>query len=295
MAYIAFDLDNTLGYFEIVGPLAFFMSPEFLKNPEETVSNELTISKRLVAKLDHVRREFAKELLKRDDLLHAVLRPNLDSMIKPLLRKKPTVIIYSNTGNTFSTHLARDLIEQKYKSPGLFKLIADVFHPLRKPETTGAKGADGYLDPKKTYPVLANLLMHAAKIHTPIHPDQVLFVDDKTPMHPIANATVYGLTYIKPTPYVPKISKKVRQEILQLALAAMDRSGLLSDQEYLASGFCFRTVRRAKGVTTFRGFPDVLSYVWKTMNESYYPPGVWNDDTFTIEIEMRRFFSQLRR
>jgi len=289
MAYVAFDLDNTLGYFEVVGPIAFFISPEFLKNPEESPTNSLTISKRLSLKLEHVRANFAAELLKRPHVLHAVLRPNLDSLIKPLLKKKTTVIIYSNTGNTFSTHLAKDLIERKYKSPGLIKLIADVFHPLRKPETSGLRGADGFLNPDKTFPVLNTLLAAAAKRLTPIHPEDMLFVDDRTPMHPISEATRLGLTYIKPTAYAPRVTKTVRQEILQIALGVIDKAGLLADEEYLASGFCFRRIRRKEGVKVIKGFPDLFKYVWKSMNETYYPPSKWVDDTSSLESEMRRF------
>jgi hypothetical protein len=292
MAFVAFDLDNTLGYFEAVGPLAFFMSPEFLQNPEELPTNPLKISKRLEGTLRIVRREFAAELLKRPDIIHAVLRPNLDALIKPILRKKMTVIIYSNTGNSFSTHLAKEMIERKYKSPGLIKLIADVFHPLRKPETTNA-GPRGFMNPDKTFPVLERLLQEAANRHESLHPDRIVFVDDKTPMHSISNMTSHGLTYIKPTPYVPKLTKKTRQEILQIALGVMDKAGLLSDNEYLTSAFCFRRIQRIEGVVVLRGFPDLFSYVWKTMNQTYYPPSTWEDDTVTLESGMRRFLRQL--
>jgi hypothetical protein len=292
MTFVAFDLDNTLGYFEVVGPLAYFMSPEFLQNPEESLTNPFNISKRLAYKLEHVQKAFAEELLKHPEVLHAILRPNLDSLIKPLLRKKVTVIIYSNTGNTFSTHLAKNMIERKYKSPGLIKLIADVFHPLRKPETTGKRGANGFLNPDKTFPVLERLLQEAAKIQVPIHPERIAFVDDKTPMHPIVESVKDGLTYIKPTPYAPILTRAVRQKILQIALEVIDRAKLLSDNEYLESPFCYRRIRRAEGTTVIKGFPDIFTYVWKAMNNTYYPPQHWSNDTFNLESEMRRFFQQ---
>ena len=294
MSYVAFDLDNTLGYFEVVGPLAFLMSPEFLENPEESSKNSLKLSKGLKLKLKNVRKEFAEKLLKTPHVLPAVLRPNLDLLIKPLLKKKPTVIIYSNTGNAFSTHLARDMIEHKYRSPGLIQLIADVFHPLRESEIIGAGGdANGYMNPEKTYPVLVALLKAAAKSSAPIHPDQILFVDDKTPMHPISEAITWGLTYIKPTPYAPRVNRTVRREILEIALDILDKAGLLSDEEYLSSGICFRRIYRSEGTTVIRGFPDLLSYVWKSMNETYYPPRKWLDDTPSLKIGIRQF-CQLR-
>jgi len=167
-----------------------------------------------------------------------------------------------------------------------------VFHPLRKPETTGKAGPDGFMNPDKTFQVLERLLQAAANRHAPIHPDHIAFVDDKTPMHPIVEAVPLGLTYIKPTPYAPRLTKIVRKEVLEIALGVMDKAGLLSDEEYLGSAFCFRRIRRAEGVVTLRGFPDLFSYVWKTMNQTYYPPLTWRDDTFSLESGMRRFFHQ---
>ena len=276
--FVAFDLDNTLGCFEIVGPLAYFMSPEFLENPEERVGNPLRISKALRLKLANVRKSFAINLLKRPDLLHTVLRPNLDSMILPVIKHKATTIIYSNTWNVFSAQLAKDLIERAYKIP-IFSLVADVFHPLRAPETKSL------MNPDKTFPVLERLLRAAAKRQAPIHPEMITFVDDREPMHPIANTKV---NYIKPTPYIPKVSKKVRQEILQIALDAMDIAGLLSNPEYLDSAFCYRKIKN----TVLRGFPDLFSFVWKEMQGTHYKPVAWRNDTFMIEDEMRRFFEQ---
>ena len=298
--YVAFDLDNTLGYFETVGPLAYFFSPEFLSNVEERVGNgPLRITRSLLAKLAHVRAAFALSLLKHPELLKKVLRPNIDTLIKPILkakqeRVKVTVIIYSNTGNSFSTHLAKALIETKFKCPGLFSLIADVFHPLRKPETTPATPeANGFLNPEKTVPVLLRLLQEGEKRTTrgpvasvTIHPETVAFVDDRTPVHRIAEAVPYGLTYIKPTQFAPKLKVAERREILALALEAMD--SLLSNDEYLASGICNRRI----GSKVIRGFPDLFSYVWEAMNETYIKPADWVDDTFRLEPQMRGFFSR---
>ena len=283
--YVAFDMDNTLGYFEVVGPLAYFMCPEFLENPEESKNNRLEISKRLRSTLARVRKTFAMELLK-DGVVETVLRPNLTSMIRPCIKAKATVILYSNTGNTFSTHLAKDLIEHKFKAPGLIKLVADVFHPLRHPETQGARGADGFLNPDKTYPVLMTMLQSVS--HASIHPDEVAFVDDRDPVHRIAEAVPLGLTYIKPTAFAPRMGKRSRQRILEIGLYVMDRAGLLSDMEYMSSAICYRVVQGR----TIRGFPDLLSYVWERMNETYFPPSKWVDDTIMIEGEIGRFFQR---
>ena len=257
------------------------------------------MTKNLTTKLAHVRNAFALSLLKHPELLKKVLRPNIDALIKPILKAKKertpvTVIIYSNTGNYFSTHLAKALIEAKFKCPGLFSLIADVFHPLRRPETAPAiPEANGFLNPDKTVPVLLRLLEEGEKRATrgpahsvPIHPDSVAFVDDRTPLHRIAEAIPHGLTYVKPTPFAPKLKVTERREILTLALEAMD--DLLSSDEYLASGMCNRRI----GNRVIRGFPDLFSYVWKAMNETYYTPANWVDDTFSLDVEMAGFFER---
>ena len=302
MAYIGFDLDNTLGFFETVGPIAYLLSPEFLSNPEEKVGNPpLNMSRQLKNKLAYVRNLFAANLLKSPKLLDKVLRPNLDALIKPILEAKRggldvTVVIYSNTGNCFSTHFAKTLIEKKYNCPGLISLVADVFHPLRSPETTPAgPGANGFLNPEKTYPVLESLFQSASKRRVPIHPGSVAFVDDRTPIHRLAEEVPNGLTYIKPEAFVPKLTARERREIFTLALDAMDRVGLLSNDEYLASGICNRDIVYNGTRTPIRGFPDIFSYVWSAMNRIYMTPRRWSDDTFQIAPIMRRFVWRQQR
>jgi len=135
MAYVAFDLDNTLGFFELTNPLAFLWSPDFLENPEQSAVNQrLEISSKLNTKLKRARATFADSLLNDSDLLSLVIRPNIDAILVPLLKNKKklkAVIIYSNTGVTYSMELAKYLIEKKFRAPGLISLMADHWHPLR--------------------------------------------------------------------------------------------------------------------------------------------------------------------
>ena len=86
MAYVAFDLDATLGFFELTNPFAHFWSPNYLENPEQSAVNKrLDISPRLKAKLARVRTTFANSLLRNPHLLDIVLRPNLDAILTQLL------------------------------------------------------------------------------------------------------------------------------------------------------------------------------------------------------------------
>jgi len=97
MAYVAFDLDNTLGFFELTNPLAFLWSPDFLENPEQSaINHRLEISTSLNNKLKKARTTFANSLLEDSSILSIIIRPNIDAIITPLLKKNnlKTMIIY---------------------------------------------------------------------------------------------------------------------------------------------------------------------------------------------------------
>jgi hypothetical protein len=137
MAYVAFDLDATLGFFEITNPLAFLWSPDWLENPEQSALNgRLTLSHGLRVKLSRARIAFANALFANKELLNIVLRPNLDAFFPHLIQAKKakkvkSIIIYSNTSVTYSMELAKALIEKKFRAPRLFSLMADHWNPLR--------------------------------------------------------------------------------------------------------------------------------------------------------------------
>jgi hypothetical protein len=296
-AYVAFDMDNTLGFMEIVAPIGRFFSYEFLSNPEEAPHNApLQLSSRLRSLLSRAQRMFAAELLNRPELLDTVLRPNIDSLIEPILKAKKrgvpvTVIIYSNTGSCFCTHLMKLLLESRYKAPGLIKSRVDVFHPLRAKETPAAPSAapGSFRNPDKTFPVLARLLQSAARTSAPIHPESVVFIDDRDPLHRLTEVIPEGLTYIKPVQFSPRLRRGQRDEIFGIALEIMDRIGLFSDMEYMHSGICFRRVRYGGEMRVLRGFPDLFSFVWESMNERYMPVVPWRDDGAELEAAMNRF------
>ena len=278
MAYIAFDLDSTLGFFELTNAFAFLWSPDFLENPEQSAPNaHLEISAKLNRKLAKARQTFAANLLKDPDLLSTVLRSNIDDMILPILQAKKdvkAVIIYSNTGVTYSMELAKYLIEHKYRSPGLIALMADHWHPLRVADRPRYVPEGRYVQPEKTIKTLQVLFRSVTGVAPP--PSAILFVDDRTPKHTLEAQEAEGLTYIVPKPFVPTISAYNRKRLLFMAFESLQVSGVL-DKEYLDSGFCNRSIPydNTKQLTV-RGFPALLKFVWgQIMNVG---DKTWTDD-----------------
>jgi hypothetical protein len=274
-------------------------SSEFITNPEQAKNNSpLKISATLEKKLKAVRETFAKSLLADKDILYTVLRPNLDAMIIPLLearktRKLKTVIIYSNTGVTYSTELAKYLIESLYNARGFFSLLADHWHPLRdedrKDERPGV-----YVEPYKTIGTLQKLFAEATHTAGPVPLNKIMFVDDRQEKHRLTEQEGEGLTYLKPTRFVPKITDKQRDYMLFLALMAMNKHGVLDSTEYMESAFCHRDIPyEFTKKHLIRGFPDLVEFI---MDEIWNEEGhgtTWKADTAAITSVMKRFLNNV--
>lgn len=304
MAYVAFDLDNTLGFFEYTNPLAFFWSPEMLTNPEQArVNRGARFSPRLLGKLAAAREAFLEGLAANRPLLFKILRPNLDTLIRPLLRLRDkgvlaSVIFYSNSGVTPSLQLAKDLIERHYKAPGLIEVLADHWHPLRTEDRRSPGNQKSpvrqYIEPQKTVGTLKKLFRSTgaggSKRSTTIPSDQILFVDDRQPKHMIESEEVNGLTYLVPTPYTFKLQPKDAKALLELAFAAMDSAGLLKDQEYLASAFCHRKIPYDFIHThKITGFESLVGHIIGLIEGVQVPAEPWVKDTQELSRAMQAY------
>lgn len=307
MAYVAFDLDNTLGFFEFTNPLAYLWSPEFLNNPEQSKSNHsLRLSTKLKAKLKRARDRFVESLLADHHLLQLVLRPNLDAILEPLVAswragKVRAVIMYSNTSVSYSLELAKALIEHKYNVPGMFHLLADHWHPSRTADRPTTPSRGEYVEPLKTITTLERLfresigtggrLAKAGPKHIPLQ--SILFVDDRQPKHALEAQESGGLTYLVPSRFVPKATVAQRRRILLLAIEAINRAGLMVDDEYLDSGFCYRDIpydwTRTKKV---RGAPQLFEWVWDEIHAVRTPRVAWQPDTDHLAATTRDFLGQ---
>jgi len=297
MAYVAFDLDNTLGFFELTNPLAFLWSPDFLENPEQSaINHRLEISTSLNNKLKKARTTFANSLLEDSSILSLIIRPNIDAIITPLLKKNnlKTMIIYSNTGVTYSMELAKYLIEKKFKKPNMISLMADHWHPLRVADRPRYVPEGRYVQPEKTIKTLQLLFRTALGIKTIPPITKILFVDDRNPKHKLEQEEKNGLTYIVPTAFFPKFTEYQKRHILFIALEALDREGVLSDTEYLNSGFCNRTIPYSHVKKYFvKGFPSLYKYVWDTVMELKPPNNPWIPDTITLQTQTKIFLHNI--
>jgi hypothetical protein len=299
MAYVAFDLDNTLGFFELTNPLAFLWSPDFLENPEQSAANgRFDLTAKLHVKLKRARQNFANNLLADPELLNLVLRPNLDVIFPPLIQAKKAgklkaIIIYSNTGVTYSMELAKYLIEKKYKTPGLISLMADHWHPLRVADRPRYVPEGRYVQPEKTIKTLHHLFKAATGQKGAIAVDKIMFMDDRNPKHKLQEQEAEGLTYIVPTAFHPRITDYQKRAILFLALETLDKGGLLGDTDYISSGFCHRDIPY-EHVKQHRidGFPALFSYVWEKIDG--VESGHWAPDTLALESRIFKYLDHVK-
>lgn len=296
MAYVAFDLDRTLGFFECVAPLGFLWSKDFLENPEQGKHNgAVNISSKLETALRRVRETFARLLLADPTILYTVLRPNLDTLILPLLKAKKegnlkSVIIYSNTGVSYTVELARFLIESHYKSFGLFSLVADNWHPLRTGDIVGP-----FEEKKKTIGTLQKLFKRSTHSRDEIPLSKILFVDDREPKHELEAQIEDGLTYIQPVAFAPSITEKQKHHIVFLALYALEKHGIFRSREYLQSGFCYRNIPYDYTKKyAIRGFTELVDYILYAMEDVNPVPTDWRRDTAAIERRMTAFLQQAK-
>jgi hypothetical protein len=234
MALVAFDLDNTLGYFSHVGIWADMFSIDTLENSFNLALNpRFQISSALKEKLQHAEKTYMDEILNSPRILESVLRPNLDMMINPLIMGKKqgkirAICIYSNTWNTFTVHLGKFLIEKLFKCDNLFDCVVDASHPIRAFDWSTRKQGDQI----KTFKVLKSIFKELCGVKGSILPHHVLFVDERADKHQIADAEKDGLVYLKPTEFLPKNSVALLDDIYRMGIRVLKNSCLYYNKEY---------------------------------------------------------------
>lgn len=294
MAYIGFDLDNTLGVFYHVAAAGHFFSQDIFDNSETLQLNpNFHLSSSLRKRLAAAEERFLRQIAIRPHLVNEILRPNLDALIRPVLQgriygKVRAVCIYSNTINTFSMKLAKMLIEDRYKAPGLFCACVDATDSLRERDFHTEKGRSA--EPKKTYPVLKGIFKTLCHVRSSIPPSKIIFVDDRKVPHAIKTSEADGLTYIKPVAYNPIISREHKKEIMYILLETLSAEELLNDDEYLKSSI-FRCLKRPyfnEKITVIGNFGDLLQYVADEIAASWKEPMKFKDDGKTLRQELIR-------
>jgi hypothetical protein len=292
MALVAFDLDKTLGYFKHVSPWGDFFSVETLENSfNRSINPGFTIAPSLRKKLRKAETLFIETVLHNKDILQTLLRPNVGSLLRPLIRAKNTkkvraVCIYSNTWSTGTLILAKRLLETIYDCPGFFDATIDATHPVRAHDWATID----HDEPIKTFRVLRDIFRNECGVKGSIEPRDVLFVDEREHLHSIYADVLHGLTYLKPTPFSPVISDEIKENVFMAGLAAMDTSGLFSDREYLDSQI-FHCNKFARDNTTFKldGIFQLLELAELYIRKAGSNPVVFNNDSASCKRTIAKY------
>ena len=295
MALVAFDLDKTLGYFQHVAPWGDFFSVETLENSfNMDINPRFKIAAGLRAKLQAAESLFVKRVMRDKALMQTLLRPNVGSLLRPLIRAKKAgtiraVCIYSNTWSTFTMILAKRLLESLYDCPGFFDATIDATHPLRKHDWATIEQGE----PVKTFRVLRDIFRTECGVKGRIEPRDILFVDEREEDHYLYADVTNGLTYLKPTPFSPVISEEVKERMFMLGVGVLDDSGLFADTEYLDSQI-FHCNKFARTNRTFKlsGIFQLLELAEEYIRKAGRHPVVFNNDSASCKRTIAKYLSQ---
>jgi len=291
---VAFDLDNTLGCFDGIYPWGYFFSVDELENGVNAL--DIDTPPALKGRLKKAEQLFIKKLRAYRELFSVILRPNLDALIKPLIRAKRNgtvraICMYSNTSSTFTMHFAKHIIEEQYSCPGFFDCMVDATDPIRKHDWEDSKD---WSQPLKTFPVLKRIFKEYCGVTDIITPDRILFVDDRKERHHLANEEKHGLTYLQVTPYVPDITRRMREMIYTIGLEVLLETNLVDYPPYLFSNI-FETTREKRtdsgrrSRVDIRGMFDMLEFTETAVLSPWSNPVDFSDDTAAIRRVMALF------
>jgi len=297
MSLVAFDLDNTLGFFDVVGPWGEFFSVDLLENSVNTLKNPGQIfSPTLKRRLRKVEAAVLKAIRGNPEILEMIIRPNLDALLLPIIQAKrkgkvTAVCIYSNTPNTYSMYLAKALIEDIYEYPGFFDCMVDATQELRADDWK--RKEKGSSEPLKTLSTLRCIFKDLCGIKGTIRPDQVLFVDERLKKHALEIEEARGLTYLKPTVYSPPVSKALKEKCFETILLAIDGTGLFEDKEYLESGIlnCVKYDLLSKSTVKIEDIFELLKYVEDMAEHPWVAPTEFKDDSKAIRQTVLKFLA----
>ena len=157
MAYIGFDLDETLGRFNTPYFYTIFLQPHTVLyrgewsgvyDRHKYVQEPIPLSPGLENKLNKAFTIFAECLASKEPAL-GLLRPSMIEIARRLYELKQeglvkAVVIYSNNGNLALLHLAAKMIEILANAPGLFCNYIHWYHPSRSMEIEKKTAGVGY-------------------------------------------------------------------------------------------------------------------------------------------------------
>ena len=292
MALVAFDLDNTLGFFYHISIWADFFSVKTVENKfNRRINPDFSLRESVKHKMQRAQKLFIKMILKRPALLKLILRPNLSAMIIPIIEAKrrgdiDAVCIYSNSWNPFALDVAKEIIETIFNCKGLFDCLVDATHPIRSYDWKKEK----YGEPSKNFITLKAIFRNLCKVKDSIEPSDIMFVDERAAKHDLKDSERDGLVYLKPTSFSPTLTNEDRREFFMLGLDVLDELDLLDDSEYLDSDlFHCKKYSSETDLKKILNIYDLLDMSEKKLRSEGLKGFKFKDDTREITKVTREF------
>ena len=233
MAYVGFDLDETLGRFSAAHYASLFLRPTeaifesaysgfygSVKIPEPPMSDNLR------TKLKKGFDLFVDCLVEKEKESPplGLIRPVMIPIVKKLYELKQrgevkAVVIYSNNGNLALLHLAAQMLEKLADAPGLFSNFIHWYHPTREREVSYRRPGEAI----KTLDTLVKAFGETTEIK-----DKLYFFDDLSPPHPILKKALQE-RYFQIAPYRYDADPAI---VLECFKTAFEAAGLDTDPEY---------------------------------------------------------------
>lgn len=239
MAYVGFDLDETLGRFSVAHYHTLFLQPHTVvyqgawsgQYGSRLIEAPIPLSPALKAQLDAAFAKFIDCLAQKEmeDPPLGLLRPSMIDLIKRIKVLKEegevkAVVIYSNNGNPALLQLAGGMLERIADAPGLFCNYIHWYHPLRQGEVTYGRPGTA----TKSLAILKKAFQTGLCTPGEIPDEQIYFFDDLNPPHPDLQSAL-GDHYIQLEPYKYDAEYK---PINFCFLTILKNSGLLENKEY---------------------------------------------------------------
>lgn len=229
MAYIGFDLDETLGSFSAGEVYMYFVYPECLYRGQLLGRKPFQPSEELNELLTKFLNLFAICLADKEPGL-GILRPGIQDIMKRIAQARgegqvKNVAIYSNNGNLGLLVLAAKMIEYLIEKPDFFCNYVDWYNPIRSSEIqVGNPGAA-----TKSVAVLKQIFADSkCGSVRDIDTKDLFFFDDL--VHKNINDAIGPTHYFNVNPYKRAASYDIISECFQ---DAMERSGIKESSEYL--------------------------------------------------------------
>lgn len=229
MAYIGFDLDETLGRFAAGDVYMYFVYPDTLYRGQLKGKKPFPPSDELKELLSRFLNTFAICLAEKEPAV-GLLRPGIKEIMKLIAQARveglvKNVAIYSNNGNLGLLLLAAKMIEHLIGKPDFFCNHVDWYNPMRSGEiVVGNPGAA-----TKSVAVLKQVFADSkCGSVKDIDNRNLFFFDDL--VHKNIKDAIGPTHYFNVNPYKREASYDILTECFQ---DAMERSGIKESSEYL--------------------------------------------------------------